>query len=126
MPKTPEQWLEQAAPEKKAGIFKLFLGYAPGVGKTYNMLSEALRRHKRGEDVVIGLVETHGRKGIAELAARLEELDREQWIVVYCHIGDRSVDACLALWDAGFRKVHSLTGGIDLWSEVIDPEIPKY
>ena len=56
----------------------------------------------------------------------VEELDREKWIVVYCHIGDRSVDACLALWDAGFRKVHSLTGGIDLWSEVIDPEIPKY
>jgi len=41
-------------------------------------------------------------------------------------VGDRSVDACLALWDAGFRKVHSLTGGIDLWSEVIDPEVPKY
>ena len=51
MPKTPEQWLEQAAPEKKAGIFKLFLGYAPGVGKTYNMLSEAIRRKRRGEEV---------------------------------------------------------------------------
>ena len=47
MPKTPEQWLEQAAPEKKAGIFKLFLGYAPGVGKTYSMLSEAIRRRLR-------------------------------------------------------------------------------
>ena len=62
MPKTPEQWLEQAAPEKKSGIFKVFLGYAPGVGKTYNMLSEAIRRSKRAEDVVIGLAETHGRK----------------------------------------------------------------
>jgi len=39
--KTPEQWLEQTSPEKKVGIFKLFLGYAPGVGKTFNMLSEA-------------------------------------------------------------------------------------
>jgi len=78
VPKTPEQWLEQAAPEKKTGIFKLFLGYAPGVGKTYNMLSEALRRHKRGEDVVIGLVETHGRKGIAELAAQLETIPRRK------------------------------------------------
>ncbi len=63
MPKTPEEWLEEAAPHKKEGIFKLFLGYAPGVGKTYNMLSEGIRRHSRGEDVVIGLVETHGRKG---------------------------------------------------------------
>ncbi|MEY2491067.1 MAG: two-component system, OmpR family, sensor histidine kinase KdpD, partial [Verrucomicrobiota bacterium] len=51
MPKTPEDWLEKAsAPEKAKGIFKLFLGYAPGVGKTYSMLSEGIRRHNRGED----------------------------------------------------------------------------
>ena len=62
MQKTPEQWLEVTAPEKKSGVFKLFLGYAPGVGKTYSMLSEAIRRQSRGEDVVIGVVETHGRK----------------------------------------------------------------
>jgi len=53
MAKTPEQWLEEAAPEQKGGTLKLFLGYAPGVGKTYNMLSEAIRRKSRGEDVVI-------------------------------------------------------------------------
>src|SRR5689334_11849154 len=76
--KTPEQWLEQAAPEKKAGIFKVFLGYAPGVGKTYNMLSEAIRRHKRGEDVVIGIVETHGRKGVSELLSQLEAVPRRR------------------------------------------------
>ena len=68
MTKTPEQWLEEAAPAKKGGTLKLFLGYAPGVGKTYNMLSEAIRRKSRGEDVVIGVVETHGRKGVVELA----------------------------------------------------------
>jgi two-component system sensor histidine kinase KdpD len=62
MPKTPEQWLEEAAPPaRKDGVFKLFLGYAPGVGKTYSMLSEAIRRQSRGEDVVIGVVESHGR-----------------------------------------------------------------
>ena len=76
MPKTPEQWLEQAAPQKKQAIFKLFLGYAPGVGKTFNMLSEGIRRHSRGEDVVIGLVETHGRPGISELAGKLEVVPR--------------------------------------------------
>ena len=78
MAKTPEQWLEKAAPEKKTAIFKLFLGYAPGVGKTYNMLSEAIRRHKRGEDVVIGIIETHGRKGVADLAAQLETIPRRK------------------------------------------------
>ena len=78
MPKTPEQWLEEAAPQKRQGIFKLFLGYAPGVGKTYNMLSEGIRRKARGEDVVIGLLETHGRKGVAELAGKMETVPRRQ------------------------------------------------
>ena len=73
MPKKPEEWLEVASPPEKArGTFKLFLGYAPGVGKTFSMLSEALRRRSRGEDVVIGVVETHGRKGIEELLTQME------------------------------------------------------
>ena len=70
--KSPEQWLEVAAPEKTAGIFKIFLGYAPGVGKTYSMLSEGIRRYSRGEDVVVGVVETHGRKAVADLVAKME------------------------------------------------------
>lgn len=78
MPKKPEDWLEVASPPQKArGIFKLFLGYAPGVGKTYSMLSEALRRRSRGEDLVIGVVETHGRKGIEELASQIESVPRK-------------------------------------------------
>ncbi len=79
MPKTPEQWLaETKPPEKTKGTLKLFLGYAPGVGKTYSMLSEAIRRHGRGEDVVVGVVETHGRKGIAELAPQIETVPRKK------------------------------------------------
>src|ERR1700731_2384546 len=78
MSKTPEQWLEEAAPPKKGGTLKLFLGYAPGVGKTYSMLSEAIRRKARGEDVVIGIIETHGRKGVVELARQLEVVPRKK------------------------------------------------
>ena len=75
MTKTPEQWLEEvSSQERTKGILKLFLGYAPGVGKTYSMLGEAIRRRSRGEDVVVGIVETHGRKGTAELAAQLEQV----------------------------------------------------
>jgi two-component system sensor histidine kinase KdpD len=76
--KSPEEWLEKVAPEKTRGTFKLFLGYAPGVGKTYNMLSEAIRRRQRGEDIVIGVVETHGRARTAELAAQLEQVPRRR------------------------------------------------
>src|ERR1035437_9039510 len=79
MTKTPEQWLEEISPaERTKGILKLFLGYAPGVGKTYGMLSEAIRRRSRGEDVVVGVVETHGRKAIADLAAQLEQVPRRK------------------------------------------------
>jgi len=79
VPKTPEQWLEVASPTQKArGVFKLFLGYAAGVGKTYGMLSEAIRRGSRGEDVVIGFVETHGRKPIGDLVAQLEMVPRKK------------------------------------------------
>lgn len=75
VPKTPDQWLEEVSPkERTEGVLKLFLGYAPGVGKTFSMLSEAIRRKSRGEDVVIGIIETHGRKGIAELAPQLEHV----------------------------------------------------
>ena len=79
MAKRPEDWLEKASPaEKTKGSFKLFLGYAPGVGKTFAMLSEGIRRHARGEDVVIGVIETHGRKGIQELASQLEVVPRRK------------------------------------------------
>jgi two-component system, OmpR family, sensor histidine kinase KdpD len=95
MPKTPEQWLEEAAPPRSGGIFKLFLGYAPGVGKTYSMLSEAVRRHKRGEDVVIGIIETHGRQGVAELAAQLPTLPRKKLEYKGTVFEEMDVDAIL-------------------------------
>lgn len=96
MPKTPEQWLEEALPEKREAIFKLFLGYAPGVGKTFNMLSEGIRRHSRGEDVVIGVVETHGREGIATLASKLETVPRRKLQYKGASFEEMDIDAVLA------------------------------
>lgn len=95
MAKSPDQWLQEAAPSKKGGVFKLFLGYAPGVGKTYNMLSEAVRRHSRGEDVVIGVVETHGRAGVAELAGKLETVPRQKVDYKGAVFEEMDVDAVL-------------------------------
>ncbi|HWY06747.1 MAG TPA: universal stress protein [Candidatus Acidoferrales bacterium] len=97
MPKKPEEWLELASPSHNSrGIFKLFLGYAPGVGKTYSMLSEALRRKSRGEDVVIGIIETHGRKGIQELAAQLEAVPRKKIDYKGTPFEEMDIDAILA------------------------------
>src|ERR1043166_1076665 len=96
MPKTPEQWLEEAAPTKKTGVFKLFLGYAPGVGKTYGMLSEAIRRHSRGEDVVVGVIESHGRKATADLATQLESVPRKKIDYKGTVFEEMDVDAIVA------------------------------
>ena len=97
MQKKPEDWLEVASPPQKAkGIFKLFLGYAPGVGKTYSMLSEAIRRHSRGEDVVIGLVESHRRKAIEELASQLETVPRRKIEYKGTIFEEMDVDAVIA------------------------------
>jgi two-component system sensor histidine kinase KdpD len=96
MSKTPEQWLEQTSPSQPAGKFKLFLGYAPGVGKTFSMLSEGVRRHSRGEDLVIGVVETHGRKATAELAGQIEVVPRKKLEYKGALFEEMDVDAILA------------------------------
>jgi two-component system sensor histidine kinase KdpD len=97
LPKKPEEWLELASPSPNSrGIFKLFLGYAPGVGKTYSMLSEAIRRKGRGEDVVIGIIETHGRKGIQELATQLEAVPRKKIDYKGTPFEEMDIDAILA------------------------------
>ena len=94
--KTSDEWLSEVSPEKTTGTFKLFLGYAPGVGKTYSMLSEAIRRASRGEDVVIGVVETHGRKGVAELAAKLDRIPLRRLEFRGTLFEEMDVDAVLA------------------------------
>jgi two-component system sensor histidine kinase KdpD len=95
--KSPEEWLAAVAPpEKTKGTFKLFLGYAPGVGKTYNMLSEAIRRKQRGEDIVVGVVETHGRPRTAELAAQLEQVPRKVLDYKGVQFEEMDLDAILA------------------------------
>src|SRR5512140_3198393 len=58
------------------GRLRVYLGAAPGVGKTYAMLDEGRRRHGRGTAVVVGFVETHGRPRTAALLEGLEVVPR--------------------------------------------------
>lgn len=65
---------------------------------------------------------------MSELAARVAELEphRHRSIVVHCHHGGRSLRVTHWLRDQGFTKVQNLAGGIDQWSQEIDPAIPRY
>ena len=94
--KSPEDWLLSSETDKQRGRFKIFLGYAPGVGKTFSMLSEGIRRRGRGEDVVIGIVETHGRPNTAELAAKLDQVPRREIDYKGTLFNEMDVDAILA------------------------------
>jgi len=72
---TPEDMEEIESHVARArGSHKIFLGYAPGVGKTYTMLAEAQRRHTRGEEVVVGFVEPHRRPETIALLEGLEQV----------------------------------------------------
>jgi two-component system sensor histidine kinase KdpD len=74
---SPEALLEAARrEERRVGKLRIFVGAAPGVGKTYEMLLQAQARRKDGYDVVIGLVETHGRKETEALLSELEVVPR--------------------------------------------------
>jgi sulfur-carrier protein adenylyltransferase/sulfurtransferase len=63
---------------------------------------------------------------LGELPERLQELDKSNGIVVYCHHGNRSRYAAQLLLSHGFRDVKNLTGGIEAWATEIDPTMPHY
>ncbi len=63
---------------------------------------------------------------LGELPARWRELDREKEIFVLCHSGLRSERAAEFLRGSGFARVANVAGGIDAWSEEIDPDVPRY
>src|SRR5499427_8246885 len=76
---SPEALLEAARREEgRVGKLRIFVGAAPGVGKTYEMLQSAHARRKDGYDVVIGVVETHGRKETEALLEGLETVPRHR------------------------------------------------
>ena len=79
-----------------AGRFRIYMGAVAGVGKTFAMLDEGWRRHRRGADVVVGFVETHGRPRTAELIRDLEVVPRK--VTSYRGTGfeEMDLDAILA------------------------------
>jgi sulfur-carrier protein adenylyltransferase/sulfurtransferase len=63
---------------------------------------------------------------LRELPERLDELPRDGEMVIHCHSGMRSAEAVRLLRGKGFTQVYNLDGGIDSWSDEIDPDVPKY
>ncbi|BAM91948.1 sensory histidine kinase in two-component regulatory system wtih KdpE [Bradyrhizobium oligotrophicum S58] len=94
---SPEALLEAARREDSpAGKLKIFVGAAPGVGKTYEMLSSAHAKMKAGIDVVIGFVETHGRVETEALVRGLEVVPRKRISYKDQIVEEMDLDAVIA------------------------------
>src|SRR5438128_5415819 len=94
---SPEALLEAARREEgRAGRLKIFVGAAPGVGKTYEMLQSAHARLKAGADVVVGAVETHGRAETEALLRGLDVLPRKRITYRDQTLEEMDIDALIA------------------------------
>lgn len=94
---SPEALLEAARREEGAtGKLKIFVGAAPGVGKTYEMLQSAHARRKAGIDVVVGFVETHGRAETEALVRGLEVIPRKRFDYRGQVVEEMDLDAVIA------------------------------
>ena len=90
------QALLRAAVREARGRLKVFLGAAPGVGKTYEMLSDAAQRRNSGTDVVIGVVETHGRQETQARVTGFEIIPRRSIAYQGRTLNEMDIDAVLA------------------------------
>src|SRR5436305_8087085 len=94
---SPEALLEAARrEERRVGKLRIFVGAAPGVGKTYEMLQQARARKKDGYDVVVGIVETHGRRETETLLEGLELVPRRRIEYRGQWLEEMDLDAILA------------------------------
>jgi two-component system sensor histidine kinase KdpD len=94
---SPEALLEAARQEEsRVGKLRIFVGAAPGVGKTYAMLENARARKKDGYDIVVGVVETHGRKETEALLEGLEVIPRRRVEYRGRSLDEMDLDATLA------------------------------
>src|SRR5438876_1160956 len=94
---SPEALLETARrADRRAGKLKIFVGAAPGVGKTYEMLQSAHARLKAGADVIVGVVETHGRAETEALLKGLEVLPHQRLSYKDQTLEEMDLDALIA------------------------------
>jgi two-component system sensor histidine kinase KdpD len=91
---SPDALLEQAGQEGR-GKLKIFLGAAPGVGKTFEMLTQARNRKRDGLDVVVGVVETHGRAETEALTRGLETIPKKRSLYRGHVLAEMDLDAIL-------------------------------
>ncbi len=99
--------------------------------------TEAAARRDAGSDVVLLDVREPEELAIArvtgalhipmgDIPSRVQQLDADKTLIVFCHHGRRSYNVAAWLKQQGFERVLSMAGGIDAWSQEVDPGVPRY
>jgi sulfur-carrier protein adenylyltransferase/sulfurtransferase len=79
-----------------------------------------------GHELAIAAISDAQSIPFQDLPSRLHELDTTRPLTICCHRGERSVEAYLLLYRAGFRRLEILDGGIDAWARQVEPAMPRY
>ena len=80
---------------------------------------------RESHEVAYAKIDPHVHISVGDLLERQEELDKSTPIIVMCHTGVRSAHACQYLEPLGY-DVTNLEGGIEAWSQLVDPSVPRY
>lgn len=78
------------------------------------------------EEVLIAHIEGAQLYPMSQAAGWINDLPQDQELVIFCHHGGRSAQVAQALAQRGHTKLTNMSGGIDLWSETVDPTVPRY
>src|ERR1700704_6087521 len=101
--------LQREESDSSRGKLKIFFGMSPGVGKTYAMLQAAQQKLQQGTEVVIGIVETHGRKETEALTEGMPIMPRSQVEYRGTKLEEMDLDAILT-WHPGLASPEALSG----------------
>src|SRR5438477_13000784 len=122
--------LQRDESKQRRGRLKVFLGMCPGVGKTYAMLEAARREHAAGSDVVLGYVETHGRKetdALAEGSRKFRDARSitvascsPRWIWMRCWRANRNLPSSMN-WRTRMRRVRDIQSVTRTWKSFSTP-----
>jgi sulfur-carrier protein adenylyltransferase/sulfurtransferase len=82
---------------------------------------------RTGPERAVAVIEPSLHIGLDRFVERAPaEIPTDREVVVYCHVGARSAQAAVWMKASGWPRVRSLAGGIDAWSALVDPEVPRY
>lgn len=78
------------------------------------------------DELMIAMIDGAREHPMSEARQWIDALPRDRELVIFCHHGSRSMQVAMALAQRGYTRLTNMSGGIDQWSEQVDPSVPRY